>query len=423
MRCSSLTGLALMIPVPRTMATKMCAEKLFDSFSVKLVSMSKSFVISVVGVVSVLIGLGFLAFGMPGPTAPSTTPSPDDEVVSLPTASALPSPVDTVQPSPSAAPSTVTIQAQDIDKADAAFQFTSVMQARWEAEAIAATQAISLYDPAAPGESNLEKSQIFIRSFSADDFLTLSTVNILNQKDLTLDGRPAVEYEIENKAGVPNFVGQPSWRSERHIVTDVRVSDTNPSVFYVIAKRPDLDDATYQAFLDTLQVISPGEVALVEPVADFSNRITKKPFGVYITPQNSPVQPERFSGYHTAVDVEYEDVAGEVPVVAMADGKVVVSRTANGYGGVLLIQHEIDGEAVQSLYGHLDPASLAAVGSTVEAGEQIGILGDGGTAETDGERKHLHFGILKGATSDIRGYVSGENELATWYDPVSFLSL
>jgi hypothetical protein len=33
--------------------------------------------------------------------------------------------------------------------------------------------------------------------------------------------------------------------------------------------------------------------------------LQKKPFGIYITPENSPVQPENFTGYHTGIDVEY----------------------------------------------------------------------------------------------------------------------
>lgn len=61
------------------------------------------------------------------------------------------------------------------------------------------------------------------------------------------------------------------------------------------------------------------------PIADFEGRITKKPFGIYITPQNSPVQPERFSGYHTGDDAEYGDVAADVPVYAVYDGQIVLS--------------------------------------------------------------------------------------------------
>lgn len=73
------------------------------------------------------------------------------------------------------------------------------------------------------------------------------------------------------------------------------------------------------------------------------------------------------------------------------------------------------------LYGHLDPASLVAVNTQVSAGQKIGVLGEGYTAATDYERKHLHLGMLKGKTIDLRGYVSTEKELlAGWYNPLDF---
>lgn len=40
------------------------------------------------------------------------------------------------------------------------------------------------------------------------------------------------------------------------------------------------------------------------PLMGPEERITKKPFGVFVTPQNSPVNPERFRGYHTGTDFE-----------------------------------------------------------------------------------------------------------------------
>lgn len=48
----------------------------------------------------------------------------------------------------------------------------------------------------------------------------------------------------------------------------------------------------------------PAENILNIPLTDAAARITKKPFGIFITPQNSPVQPERFSGFHTGTDFE-----------------------------------------------------------------------------------------------------------------------
>jgi len=160
------------------------------------------------------------------------------------------------------------------------------------------------------------------------------------------------------------------------------------------------------------------KLSLAEPI--FKTRITKKPFGIYITPETSPVQPERFRGYHTGADVEYEDIEAEVPVFALSDGEVVFARTVSGYGGVAVMSFRWQDLNYLALYGHLRPSSLPEVGREVTRGEQIGVLGRGGTAETDGERKHLHFAILKDAEVDLRGYVSSQAALGSWLDPLTF---
>lgn len=157
-----------------------------------------------------------------------------------------------------------------------------------------------------------------------------------------------------------------------------------------------------------------------EPVADFRARVTKKPFGIYITPQNSPVEPERFTGYHTGADAEYQDVSADVPVYAIADGVVVLSQTTSGYGGVLMIEIDLDGSKHTVLYGHIRPSTLPKVGQNVTRGQQIGLLGTGYGLETDNERKHLHFAILSGNRLDIKGYVQSQSQLSDWYDPLSY---
>ena len=47
------------------------------------------------------------------------------------------------------------------------------------------------------------------------------------------------------------------------------------------------------------EIIPPTEP---EPIGQTEERITKKPFGIKISPENSPISPERFSGYHTGID-------------------------------------------------------------------------------------------------------------------------
>ncbi len=157
--------------------------------------------------------------------------------------------------------------------------------------------------------------------------------------------------------------------------------------------------------------------ALFTPVADFKARITKKRFGTYITPATSPVQPERFMGYHTGVDVEYADQPGDTQVRAIAGGQVTRAGTVSGYGGVVIIRSEITGSQRLVVYGHLDPDRLPALGATLKAGEQFAYLGDDKSSQTDGERKHLHLSILKGTQENLRGYVQDTAELSSWLDP------
>jgi hypothetical protein len=53
--------------------------------------------------------------------------------------------------------------------------------------------------------------------------------------------------------------------------------------------------------------------------------------------------------------------------------------------------------------------------------QKIGMLGNGYTGETDGERRHLHFAIIKGHQIDFRGYVQNENKLNSWANPIDFI--
>lgn len=159
------------------------------------------------------------------------------------------------------------------------------------------------------------------------------------------------------------------------------------------------------------------------PLDRAGERVTKKPFGIYIEPKTSPVQPEKFRGYHTGTDFETfpDEASADVLVHAVCTGPVVVKRAATGYGGVLAQQCVLDSARVTVVYGHMRLASISAdVGDEREEGDVIGVLGTGGSSETDGERKHLHLGIHKGTAIDIRGYVADKQSLSSWLDPCEF---
>ncbi|PLX25225.1 hypothetical protein C0580_02970 [Candidatus Parcubacteria bacterium] len=164
------------------------------------------------------------------------------------------------------------------------------------------------------------------------------------------------------------------------------------------------------------------QTELSKPIANFNERITKKPFGIYITPKNSPVQPEKFTGYHTGVDVEYDDLPDEkISVYAIADGQVVRSDWVSGYGGMVAIRHTIDDKNYIAIYGHLNPDNLPKVSDKITIGQEIGYLGQGYSSETDNERKHLHLAIYTGNDINVRGYVYTEAELSKWTDPEKLL--
>ena len=162
---------------------------------------------------------------------------------------------------------------------------------------------------------------------------------------------------------------------------------------------------------------------LVPPLDRALARVTKKPFGIKITPTTSPVQPERFSGYHAGADFEIfpEEQNKDVAVFAVCQGKLLVEKRASGYGGVIVQACIIDEQKVTVVYGHLRLSSvLAEIQQEIGAGDKLGVLGAGYTQETDGERKHLHLAIHKGETINIKGYAQNAAELEDWLDPMRY---
>lgn len=160
------------------------------------------------------------------------------------------------------------------------------------------------------------------------------------------------------------------------------------------------------------------------PLDKATGRVSKKPFGIFITPTNSPVQPEKFSGYHAGVDFEIftEEVEMDIEIKAVCSGKLLAKRNASGYGGVAVQSCDLDEELITIIYGHLKLDSIkAALGDDIALGEPLGMLGRAYSSETSGERKHLHLAVHKGAEVNILGYVSTQSALSGWLDPMLFL--
>ena len=95
------------------------------------------------------------------------------------------------------------------------------------------------------------------------------------------------------------------------------------------------------------------------------------------------------SSFHRGVD--FNPGAG-TPIAAIADGVVTELGDPSGELGVYaVIEHNIDGQTVSSVYGHMQLGSMhLAVGQQVRRGDIVGLVGD--TGQSTGA--HLHFGIL-----------------------------
>lgn len=165
------------------------------------------------------------------------------------------------------------------------------------------------------------------------------------------------------------------------------------------------------------------EKKIEAPISEAEKRITKKPYGIFVTPQNSPVQPEKFRGYHTGTDFETfpDEQDKEVAIYAICDGKSISSGQVSGYGGLLIQNCSIDSQTVTILYGHLALASLPDANTEIKKGQKTGVLAPANSNESGFERKHLHLGIHKGGGIDYRGYVDAKNQLESWLDAALYL--
>lgn len=82
------------------------------------------------------------------------------------------------------------------------------------------------------------------------------------------------------------------------------------------------------------------------------------------------------------------------PVQVVADGVVTEAvESDSGLGVHVIVQHVIDGETVETVYGHMQFGSLlVTVGQAVSRGTQLGVVGS--TGQSTGP--HLHFEVHRG---------------------------
>ena len=102
--------------------------------------------------------------------------------------------------------------------------------------------------------------------------------------------------------------------------------------------------------------------------------------------RKSPFEDEK--ELHSGIDIAVHLGA---PVVATADGKVVQSGPAGGYGNLVQLDH---GNGIATLYGHNSRLAVQ-VGETVKKGQVISYVGS--TGRSTGP--HVHYEIRKNDTA------------------------
>lgn len=145
--------------------------------------------------------------------------------------------------------------------------------------------------------------------------------------------------------------------------------------------------------------------------------------------------------FHEGLDIKsvQRDRRGEPtdPVLAAMDGVVrYVARIAgqSNYGRYIVVEHPNLTPAVYTLYAHLARIDASIrTGSTVKAGQEIGIMGHSSSGSIPRERAHLHFEIGLRATDNFEAWYRGKkfgnpNEHGVWngmnligLDPLDFL--
>lgn len=110
----------------------------------------------------------------------------------------------------------------------------------------------------------------------------------------------------------------------------------------------------------------------------------KEYIGYYLRPVVGGKRTQGFHGYNGI------DLAAPIgtPILAAADGEVIVSRAGGwngGYGSYIVIKH---GNGTQTLYSH-NSKNNVSVGDTVKQGDVIGLIGT--TGKVTGP--HLHFEV------------------------------
>lgn len=171
-----------------------------------------------------------------------------------------------------------------------------------------------------------------------------------------------------------------------------------------IAKRYKADEGDIAKFngissdtdlaLGDIVLVPDGEIEIAQPTKSKNGKMVKTkilnsysytaPSGFLIRPVNGGRKSQGIHG-HNGIDIA---ATPGTPVMAAADGRVIVARSGGyngGYGSMVIMTHD---NGVQTVYAHLRAVYVTS-GQTISQGTIIGELGN--TGRSTGP--HLHFEV------------------------------
>ncbi|MCC5939596.1 MAG: peptidoglycan DD-metalloendopeptidase family protein [Lunatimonas sp.] len=172
----------------------------------------------------------------------------------------------------------------------------------------------------------------------------------------------------------------------------VNLDSTNAFVIDLSNDNPGLSDVDYvdcDDFGRYIQTLMDKEARYFALGGYLENRV------IYTRSEVFAARPNEYRNIHLGVDIWAK--AGR-PVYCPLEGTVHSFQDNQGfgnYGPTLILEHQLWGEKLYSLYGHLSRADLASVdlGQVLRAGDCLGHLG--APVENGNWPPHLHFQLIK----------------------------
>lgn len=231
--------------------------------------------------------------------------------------------------------------------------------------------------------------------------------NMLTENGIESD----VDENIVLKGGISNFIY--IWHSENSDTTCEKCAELDGQEFSFEDEIPERPHPNCKC---TVEIVEDKDYYEVDNNEDLNNKdkipqknnpkdnLPKKwimPCDGPITSKFGPRKPPATgaSDYHRGWDI---GVPVGTPINSIADGTVINTGPATGYGLWVRINHgNIDGNTVTSEYGHISSSSVRP-GQKVKQGEEIAKSGNTGTSTGP----HLHITIkVNGKPIDPGNYI------------------